>query len=69
MACSITRSYYDASANKNYRPSVTLYTNYDLTNEKYQLKDNTEMIDVFGSYANTIGNVFESYNSFYTVIG
>lgn len=68
-ACSITRSYYDASANKNYRPSVTLYTNYDLTNEKYQLKDNTEMIDVFGSYANTIGNVFESYNSFYTVIG
>ena len=36
MACSITRSYYDASANKNYRPSVTLYTNYDLTNEKYQ---------------------------------
>ena len=27
------------------------------------------MIDVFGSYANTIGNVFESYNSFYTVIG
>lgn len=69
MACSITRSYYDASANKNYRPSVTLYTNYDLTNEKYQLKDNTEMIDVFGSYANKIGNVFESYNSFYTVIG
>ena len=69
MACSITRSYYDASANKNYRPSVTLYTNYDLTNEKYQLKDNNEMIDVFGSYANTIGNVFESYNSFYTVIG
>lgn len=69
MACSITRSYYDASANKNYRPSVTLYTNYDLTNEKYQLKDNSEMIDVFGSYANTIGNVFESYNSFYTVIG
>lgn len=69
MACSITRSYYDASANKNYRPSVTLYTNYDLTNEKYQLKDNNEMVDVFGSYANTIGNVFESYNSFYTVIG
>ena len=69
MACSITRSYYDASANKNYRPSVTLYTNYDLTNEKYQLKDNTGMVDVFGSYANTIGNVFESYNSFYTVIG
>lgn len=69
MACSITRSYYDASANKNYRPSVTLYTNYDLTNEKYQLKDNNEMIDVFGPYANTIGNVFESYNSFYTVIG
>ena len=69
MACSITRSYYDASANKNYRPSVTLYTNSDLTNEKYQLKDNNEMIDVFGSYANTIGNVFESYNSFYTVIG
>ncbi len=69
MACSITRSYYDASANKNYRPSVTLYTNYDLTNEKYQLKDNNEMIDVFGPYANMIGNVFESYNSFYTVIG
>lgn len=69
MSCSITRSYYDASANKNYRPNVTLYTNYDLTNEKYQLKDNNEMIDVFGSYANTIGNVFESYNSFYTVIG
>lgn len=69
MACSITRSYYDASANKNYRPSVTLYTNYDLTNEKYQLKDNNEMVDVFGPYANTIGNVFESYNSFYTVIG
>lgn len=69
MACSITRSYYDASGNKNYRPSVTLYTNYDLTNEKYQLKDNNEMIDVFGPYANTIGNVFESYNSFYTVIG
>ncbi len=69
MACSITRSYYDASANKNYRPSVTLYTNYDLTNEKYQLKDNNEMIDVFGPYANTIGSVFESYNSFYTVIG
>ena len=69
MACSITRSYYDASTNKNYRPSVTLYTNYDLTNEKYQLKDNNEMVDVFGPYANTIGNVFESYNSFYTVIG
>lgn len=69
MSCSITRSYYDASGNKNYRPSVTLYTNYDLTNEKYQLKDNSEMIDVFGSYANTIGNVFESYNSFYIVIG
>lgn len=68
-ACSIARSYYDASANKNYRPNVTLYTNYDLTNEKYQLKDNSEMIDVFGSHANTIGTVFESYNSFYTVIG
>lgn len=68
-ACSIVRSYYDAGANKNYRPIVTLYNAYDLTNTEYQLKDNNAMVDVFGSYANTVGNVFESYNTFYTVIG
>ncbi len=68
-SCAIVRSYYDAGANKNYRPKTTLYSKFDLTNTKYQLADNNEMVDVFGSQANHIGDVFESYNNFYIVIG
>lgn len=69
LSCSITRSHYDASTNKNYRPSITLYTNLDLTDEKYQLADNREMVNIFGLDSIKIGTVVESYNSFYSVIG
>lgn len=64
--CSITRSYYDASANKNYRPIVTLYNNFDLTDEKYQLANNSDIANFF-NHVNSTGNVVESYNSFYIV--
>lgn len=69
LLCSITRSYYDASANKNYRPSVTLYTNNDLTDAKYQLTSNKDMVDIFSLNDIRIGTVIESYNNFYSVIG
>lgn len=69
LLCSITRSYYDASANKNYRPSVTLYTNNDLTDTKYQLTSNKDMVDIFSLNDIKIGTVIESYNNFYSVIG
>lgn len=68
-SCSITRSHYDASTNKNYRPNITLYTNLDLTDEKYQLADNHDMVNIFGLKSIRIGSVVESYNSFYSVIG
>lgn len=69
LNCSITRSHYDASTNKNYRPKLTLYTNLDLTDEKYQLADNHDMANIFGLDSIKIGTVVESYNSFYSVIG
>ena len=69
LFCSITRSHYDASANKNYRPSVTLYTSNDLTDTKYQLTSNKDMVDIFSLNDIRIGMVIESYNNFYSVIG
>ena len=69
LLCSITRSHYDASANKNYRPSVTLYTSNDLTDTKYQLTSNKDMVDIFSLNDIKIGTVIESYNNFYSVVG
>jgi hypothetical protein len=69
LLCSITRSHYDASANKNYRPSITLYTSNDLTDTKYQLTSNKDMVDIFNLDDIRIGMVIESYNNFYSVVG
>ena len=69
LLCSIRRSHYDASANKNYRPSVTLYSNNDLTDSKYQLTSNKDMVDIFSLNDIKIGMVIESYNNFYSVVG
>lgn len=66
--CSICKCFYDAENKKIYSPAEVLYWSFDLTNDRYQLLTNHDMINIF-SDINTVGTVIESKGEYYIVTG